>query len=90
MTKENKLEKNNNKQVKKLGTLCYTYHGSLGSGRLLWIDIKSDAYWLNAFLSQPSSTIFFNSTDIFVGKIKGRPLLETKTNKRDHPLDNKT
>lgn len=54
--------------------LLSAYHGSLGSGRLRCIDIKSDAYWLNAFLSQPSSTDFFISTDIFVGKMTGRPI----------------
>lgn len=53
--------------------LHWTHHGSLGSGRLRWIDIKSDAYWLNAFLSHPSSTAFFISADIFVGKITARP-----------------
>lgn len=50
------------------------YHGSRGSGRLRCIDIKSDAYWLNAFFNQPSSTAFFISDDIFVGSMTGRPI----------------
>lgn len=51
-----------------------TYQLSLGSGRLRWIEIKSDAYWLNAFFIQPSSTDFFISADIFVGSITGLPI----------------
>lgn len=51
----------------------WTHQGSLGSGRLRWTEIKSEAYWLNALLTQPSSTLFFISSVIFVGKTTGLP-----------------
>lgn len=52
----------------------HTHQESLGSGRLRWTDIKSDAYWLKAFFNQPSSTCFFNSAVMFVGSTTGRPI----------------
>lgn len=50
-----------------------THHGSLGSGRLLFTDIRSLAYWLNAFLFQPSETALFISADMLAGNMTALP-----------------
>lgn len=55
-------------------TAIRTYHSSLGSGRDRCTDTRSDAYWLNALFSHPSSTSFFISAVILVGNITGRPI----------------
>lgn len=51
-----------------------THHWSRGSGKDLCTEIRSLTYWLNALLSQPSSTSFFVCSDMLVGNITGLPI----------------
>ena len=71
----NTLNEEEEKKRRKIGVRRnWTHHGSRGSGSVLWTEIRSLTYWLNALFSHPSSTSFLISAVRFVGRITGLPI----------------
>lgn len=74
LKKEHKRKENVKIIGKRIMQKILTYHGSRGSGSVLWTEIRSLTYWLNALFSHPSSTSFLVSAVKFVGRITGLPI----------------